>query len=60
MMSNNNIKEGHEQYREIKISGHGQMTKRQAKALRDKWNAKIHGTCDSDNGDNASRSITPP
>ena len=44
----------------IKTGGHGRMTKQQAKALKDKWNTKIYGTCDGDNGDNASQSVTPP
>ena len=44
----------------VKTGNHGQMTKLEAKALKDKWNAKIHGTCDSDNGDNDSQSVTPP
>jgi hypothetical protein len=44
----------------IKTGDHGRMTKKEAKAFRDKWSAKIHGTCDSDNGDNSPQSVTPP
>lgn len=28
------------------------MSRQEAKDLKDKWNAKINATCDSDNGDN--------
>ena len=59
-MANNNGKEVTEHPRQIKTGGHGRMTKQQAKSLKDKWNAKIHGTCDSDNGDNVSQDVTPP
>jgi len=44
----------------IKTGDHGRMTKKEAKALRDKWSAKINGTGDSDNGDKSSQSVTPP
>ncbi len=44
----------------IKVGGHGRMTKDQAKALRDQWEAKIYNSKDSDNGDNYPQSVTPP
>ena len=59
-MANNNGKEVTEHPHQIKTGRHGYMTKQQAKSLKDKWNAKIHGTGDSDNGDNASQNVTPP
>ena len=59
-MANNESSVTHKTIRYITTSGHGQMSKQQAKELKDKWNAKIYGTGDSDNGDNASQSVTPP
>jgi hypothetical protein len=59
-MANNNGAETYEFYRKIKTSGHGKLTKQQAKALKDKWNAKIYGKNDSDNGDNYVHVVTPP
>ena len=59
-MANNNGKEVYDSTSQIKTGRHGYMTKQQAKSLKDKWNAKIHGTGDSDNGDNASQNVTPP
>ena len=59
-MANNNGKEVTDHFRLIKTGGHGSMTKQQAKSLKDKWNAKIYGTGDSDNVDNTSQNVTPP
>jgi hypothetical protein len=59
-MPNNNGTEVYESFKIVKTGGHGRMTKQQAKALKDKWNAKIYRASDSDNGDNEAQSVTPP